>query len=129
MARWREARRFKERQAGAGLGEDRIGDDAAGQTRQVDGKARSGKTGRGRHGEDRLGRRVIQMEKVSTQELEERLEAFRQALKLCDQIDSWARVLRCREINQAHIDRLKAEIARRTDQRGKLWAAGRGNGK
>jgi hypothetical protein len=69
------------------------------------------------------------MSEPTLEQLRERLEGFQQAYALCDMIDSWPSVLRCRELNQAHIDRLKAEIARRTDQRGKLWAAGRGNGK
>ena len=52
-------------------------------------------------------------DRPTLEELRERLEGFRQAHRLCDQIDSWPRVLECRRLNKHYIDQLEAEIARR----------------
>lgn len=53
------------------------------------------------------------MPEPTLEDLRLRLDGFEQALSLCDMIDSWPAVLQCREMNQAHIRRLRAEIERR----------------
>jgi hypothetical protein len=70
----------------------------------------------------------------SLADLRLRLAGFEQAFDLCDYIDHWPDVLRCREFNQLQIDRLRAEIARREsedDERAPhpatLWPAGMGD--
>jgi hypothetical protein len=71
----------------------------------------------------------------SLADLRLRLAGFEQAFELCDYIDHWPDVLRCREFNQVQIDRLRAEIARREsedDERAPppitLWPTGKGDG-
>ena len=73
---------------------------------------------------------------ASLDQLRDRLAAFEQAYDLCDMIDSWTAVLKCRDINRVQIKRLKAEIERREsedDERQdvrpvRLWGAGYGDG-
>ena len=52
-------------------------------------------------------------DRPTLEELRERLEGFRQAHRLCDQIDHWPSVLKCRRDMKQNIDVLQAQIARR----------------
>ena len=54
--------------------------------------------------------------RVSLDQLRDRLAEFKQAYDLCDMIDSWTAVLKCRAINRAQIKRLKTEIERRESE-------------
>ena len=73
---------------------------------------------------------------ASLYQLRQRLAEFEQAYDLCDMIDSWTAVLKCRDINRAQIKRLKAEIERRQSEDDehqdlrpvRLWGAGLGDG-
>lgn len=51
------------------------------------------------------------MPEPTIEDLRLRLEAFEEALSLCDFYDDWGLVQKCRRFNEDHIARLKERIA------------------
>jgi len=60
--------------------------------------------------------RTLPEREASLPELRERLAAFREAYEMCQYIDHYPDVVRCRQLNQVHIDRLTARIAQLESQ-------------